>query len=247
MGWGAIGIMAGLEEVLMKNPTMVLPAFLIIVLFTMTTAFANGYEGQRQMGSDQHRTAAVFEHPQRLGELIHSDVVGRSGQILGSVEDLVANEQGRLEYLILSKKSYLDIGVELVAIPLDLVSSKIMDENRLTIDIDEADLEQAPAFSAGDYPDFTNPRWRQESRGYFENEPNGAQNDNQVAPGAWEQVPEQPRRGTPGMRRQEGPPPGIRDFGTGSTVPGEHTREEGMTPGTRQERTPPYGTWDGKR
>lgn len=239
--------MAGLEEVLMKNPTVVLPAFFLVIIFATATADANGYEGKRQMSSEPHQTDAVFERPQRLGELIHSDVVGRSGETLGTVEDLVSNEKGNLEYLILSKRSYLNIGVELVAIPLDLVSSRSMDENRLIIDIDEADLEQAPTFSAGNYPDFTNPRWRQESRGYFENEPNNAQNDNQVAPGAWEQVPERPQRATPGMRRQEGPPPGIRDFGTGSTVPGEHTRDEGMTPGTRRERTPPYGTWNGER
>jgi hypothetical protein len=161
---------------------------------------------------------------------------------------LIANERGYLEYLILSKRSYLDIGVELVAIPLELVSARIVQENRLMIDIDAAALEQAPTFSAGDYPDFTNPRWRQESRGYFKNRPDNAQNGNQEAPGAWQEVLERPpQRATPGMRRQEGPPPGIRDFGTGPAVPGQHTRDEGMTPDTRRERTPPYGTWNGEQ
>jgi sporulation protein YlmC with PRC-barrel domain len=232
---------------MMKNPTVVLPAFLLAIVFATTTAVANGYEGQRPGGGEPHQAEAVFERPQRLGELLHSDVVGRSGETLGTVEDLVANEKGNLEYLILSKRSYLDLGVELVAIPLELVSARIVHDNRLIIDIDEAALEQAPTFSAGDYPDFTNPRWRQESRGYFENRPDNAQDDNQVAPGAWEEVPERPQRATPGMRRQEGPPPGIRDFGTGSAVPGEHTRDEGVTPDTRRERTPPYGTWNGER
>jgi CheY-like chemotaxis protein len=96
-------------------------------------------------------------------------VINHQGEVLGVVEDLVANEEGKLIYLVLSKIGVTGVMAQFVAIPLDAVSPRITAQGQLSIDVDQATLDEAPAFAAGDFPDFEDGRWQQESRGYFEN------------------------------------------------------------------------------
>jgi hypothetical protein len=98
-------------------------------------------------------------------------VISHQGEDLGKVEDLVANEDGRLVYLVLYRNGVIGIDAEFVAIPLDVVSPRITAEGQLSIDVDQATLDEAPTFAAGDYPNFEDWRWQEESRGYFINGP----------------------------------------------------------------------------
>ncbi len=124
-----------------------------------------------------------FDKPQSLSKVIGSKVVSHQGEDLGKVQDLVANEDGRLVYLVLYRHGVIGIDAEFVAIPLDVVSPRITAEGQLSIDVDQATLDEAPTFAAGDYPNFEDGRWQEESRGYFDNGPTTQNNKKKHSPG----------------------------------------------------------------
>jgi sporulation protein YlmC with PRC-barrel domain len=145
----------------MKKLLMTLIAISASLLLITGVAFSAERYGER----------TIFQTPQHLNEVIGSNVVNHQNQQLGTVYDLVADEQGKLEYLILSKGERVGIRQELVAIPIDVVSPRMTAENELRIDMTQATLDQAQTFTAGDYPDYGDSRWQQEVRGYFGAEP----------------------------------------------------------------------------
>lgn len=142
--------------------------FLALIFFLGTVSTDNKDVGKKDAGKCWSNSGA-FEKSQRLGKVIGNKVVNHQGRVLGMVEDLVANEDGKLVYLVLSKLGAMGVKAEFVAIPLDAVSPRITAQGQLSINVDQATLDEAPTFAAGDYPDFEDGRWQQESRGYFEN------------------------------------------------------------------------------
>ncbi len=146
------------------------------------------------ISADRYHQRSIFHSPQHLSEIIGSDVVNHQGQDLGSVHDIVLNEEGQFEYLILSKDGRMPMDVELIAIPVDAVSPIMTGENQITIDVDRATIDRAPTFSAGAYPDYADRNWQEESRGYFVDR-------DRAAPEAWRQDAEGPRGAVP--REQE--------------------------------------------
>jgi sporulation protein YlmC with PRC-barrel domain len=134
------------------------------LIFLMGTVLTDSKNGGKSKPS-----SAASEKSQRLSKVIGNKVINYQGVILGMVEDLVANEEGKLVYLVLSKADAMGVKPQFVAIPLDAVSPRITAQGQLSINLDQATLDEAPTFAAGDYPDFEDGRWQQESRGYFEN------------------------------------------------------------------------------
>jgi hypothetical protein len=146
----------------MKKSLMTLMVVFAFLFFAIGNAFS----------ADQYGHRTFFQGPQHLSEVIGSKVVNYQDNDLGTVHDLVADEEGRLEYLILAKDHRIGvqdttrIPGQLVAIPLDAVSPSMTDDE-LRINVDQAVIAQAPTFSVGQYPDYTDRRWQQQSRGYF--------------------------------------------------------------------------------
>jgi len=171
------------------------------------------------MGQQQGELS--FNQPQRLSEIMDNEVANHQGENLGSIDDLVVNEQGQLEYLILSKGGVLGVGANLIAIPLDAVSPQITEDNELRINVDEATLDQAPTFAAGDYPDFADRQWQQESRGYF-------QDTAATSPGVRDRdrSPGMQQDRSSGMQQEQTPRGGAQD---GAMTPKEGTRKDGTT------------------
>jgi sporulation protein YlmC with PRC-barrel domain len=201
-------------------------SFMALIVMLSLLFFVTGIA----ISADTYHQRPIFNSPQHLSEVIGSDVVNHQGQELGSVHDLVANEEGQLEYLILSKDDRTLRGTELIAIPIDAVSPRMTRENQLTIDVDRETIDRAPTFSAGAYPDYADRRWQEESRGYFIDR-------DRAAPEAWRQDAEGPRGAVP----REGEP--LDRFGT-DEAPGRDVRvDEGRTPpeAWRQDAEGPRG------
>lgn len=131
-----------------------------------------GKEKHQKMGTDKsmmkEKSGATFERSQRLSKVIGSDVSNHQGENLGRVSDLIADEIGRISYLVLARGGVLGIGGALVAIPTTSVAPRVTDDGKVIIDLDARVLEEAPTFSAGSYPDFSDRQWQEEARGYFE-------------------------------------------------------------------------------
>jgi hypothetical protein len=64
---------------------------MLLMLIVSLLAFASG------------TALAFFETPLRINALMGNTVVNHEGERLGTVHDLVVNEEGLLEYLILAK------------------------------------------------------------------------------------------------------------------------------------------------
>jgi sporulation protein YlmC with PRC-barrel domain len=111
----------------------------------------------------------LFDRPQRLNELMGNDVINRQGEELGNLEDLITGSDGNIEYMVVAMGGIIGLGARLVAIPIEAASPTLTDENRISIDVQTAQLDGAPTFSRDNYPDFTDKQWQQESRGYFQN------------------------------------------------------------------------------
>jgi sporulation protein YlmC with PRC-barrel domain len=221
-----------MEVLIMKKSIITLMVLFTFLIFATGTAFTadKAKDKPGAAGQDVQHGAAMgqegglsFNQPQRLSEIMDNDVVNHQGENLGSIDDLVVNEQGQLEYLILSRGGVLGIGANLIAIPLDAVSPQVTEDNELRINIDEATLDQAPTFAAGDYPDFADRHWQQESRGYFQN---GAATTPGVRDGERYPGMQQQDR-SPGMQQEQTPRGGAQD---GTMTPREGTREGGTTP-----------------
>jgi sporulation protein YlmC with PRC-barrel domain len=137
----------------MKKVTITPILLMLIVSFP---AFASG------------TAFALFETPLRINALMGNPVVNHEGERLGTVHDLVANEEGLLEYLILAKGTEGVDGSELVAVPLDAVRPEVTDRGELRIGVRRVNLDAAPTFLADDIPDFADPHFQEVVRGYFD-------------------------------------------------------------------------------
>jgi sporulation protein YlmC with PRC-barrel domain len=167
------------EDIMRKSLMTLLVVFSALALVSTVAVAADadkhgkmGKEKHQKMGMDKsmlkEKSGATFERSQRLSKVIGSDVSNHQGENLGRVSDLIADEDGRISYLVLARGGVLGIGSALVAIPTTSVAPRVTDDGKVIIDLDARVLEEAPTFSAGSYPDFSDRQWQEEARGYFE-------------------------------------------------------------------------------
>jgi sporulation protein YlmC with PRC-barrel domain len=158
----------------MKKSIMTLFVFLAVLTFVSSAAFA-GSEGSHSiigkiksmLGED-----TVFQKPQRISKLLGSQVTNTKGEQLGKINDLIADEDGQISYMIISRNDLLGVlGTEnkLVAIPISTVEPRVTKDGTLNINLTKRTLDQAPSFTASNYPDFSNKKWQDHVRRYFEN------------------------------------------------------------------------------
>jgi sporulation protein YlmC with PRC-barrel domain len=92
--------------------------------------------------------------------LVDRALTNAAGDDLGTVEEVLIDPMsGRIAYLLVEHGGFLGIGDELFAIPWAVVRYLPGDEERLLIDIDEAQLERAPRFSRTDRSPFGEREW----------------------------------------------------------------------------------------
>lgn len=81
----------------------------------------------------------------RAEKLIGMDVVNATGEEIGSVDDLVLDESGKITGLVVKTGGFLGLGGKSVAIAWQDIQSAISAEN-VTISLTKEELDQAPAF-----------------------------------------------------------------------------------------------------
>ena len=154
----------------MKKPIMTLFIVFSILALLFGGAFAGGEESHSFIGKIKSMMgeSTVFHQPQRLSKLIGAEVRNDKGERLGKVDDLIADEDGRISYMVLSKGGMLSFGSKLVAIPMSAIEPRVTKDGKLNINLAKQTLDQAPTFTASKYPDFSNKNWQDNVRGYFE-------------------------------------------------------------------------------
>jgi sporulation protein YlmC with PRC-barrel domain len=95
------------------------------------------------------------------------DVVNRSGEDLGKIEDLMIDlDRGRVAYAVLSFGGFLGMGDKLFAIPWEALTIDTASK-RFVLNISKELLERAPGFDKNNWPDMADPAWGVELYGYY--------------------------------------------------------------------------------
>jgi sporulation protein YlmC with PRC-barrel domain len=129
-----------------------------------STAHAQGgYGTQDDYGNANIANGEHF----RLGELIGKTVRNREGQNLGTVEDVIASEAGRISYLLLSVDGALGLTERWIPVPWQAANARVM-RDHLVLGVSKNRLENAPSFSKGSLPDFSQQRVQSRINSYYE-------------------------------------------------------------------------------
>ncbi|MCC5855265.1 MAG: PRC-barrel domain-containing protein [Idiomarina sp.] len=105
---------------------------------------------QRAQSREQHRgyVDAVPLNGTHASKLIGTKVRTRSNEDIGSVDDLILDEHGKVVAIIVSVGGFLGVGQKDVAIGWgNLTRSGTADKPELRVDVSRADLNSAPEFS----------------------------------------------------------------------------------------------------
>ncbi len=100
----------------------------------------------------------------RADAIIGLEVMNDAGQQLGKVEDLTFSDDGRINYLVISRGGVLGFGSKLCAIPWQSANTRIH-ENAVIVDVSKESLDNAPTFE--NWADFSQGDYQQQVRGYY--------------------------------------------------------------------------------
>jgi hypothetical protein len=103
---------------------------------------------------------------QRVSDILNTPVENRQREKLGTIQDLMADVDGRLKYAILSHGGCLGIGDVLIPIPFHALTPS-GETGVAVLDIDKQTLEKALNFESKTWPDFTAAEWEEKIDGYF--------------------------------------------------------------------------------
>ena len=135
----------------------VIAMVLSIGLWTLnpTQSLAQKFSGKAEMAASAHVSGVV------IGKQIRNE----RGVVLGTVENVVLNDSGCAQYVILSGK-FRGARSRLYPIPWAVIARTGPDA--IFVDLDPAFLVEAPSFEVSRWPDFSQPQWQTKVRAFYE-------------------------------------------------------------------------------
>jgi|GEM_PF-1671633 len=148
-------------------------------------------------------------------DLVGQKVVARNGEELGSIENLIIDEDGQVHYVVLSEGGILGVGGKLIPVPWQAANLRMRDD-QLTAGIDKQQLQNAPSIEDENLAQIASPAYEQRIHGYFGSTPPGAAQQSQ--PGSMNRSQPENRSGHPGRGSGSGMGGGSghTDSGTGT-------------------------------
>lgn len=102
---------------------------------------------------------------------IGEPVMDIRGNPIGEVKDLVIDARaGCVAYVLLSFGAFIALGNKLFPVPWSALVYQ-SDDAGLMLNVDEGDLEHAPAFDRDHWPDLTDRSWGEEIHKYYKHRP----------------------------------------------------------------------------
>lgn len=87
------------------------------------------------------------------------EVCNRQQEKLGTLQDLMLDiGEGKIRYAVLSSGGFLGMGDRLFAIPWNALTLDQANQ-RFVLDVDVADLKNAPGFDKDQWPNMADPTW----------------------------------------------------------------------------------------
>lgn len=91
----------------------------------------------------------------KASDLIGMKVQGTDGKNLGSIKDLVIDQDdGDIQYAVLDFGGFAGIGDKYFAVPWEALRLD-QDNKKLALDLHKKDLKDAPGFDKNNWPDFS--------------------------------------------------------------------------------------------
>ena len=140
-----------------KMVTVVTILFALGLFVTGNVTAAGEQTTSQQMDMGQHH---------RASKLIGQEIRNQQGEELGEITDLMLDNEGNVDYLILSRGGVMGVGSNYVPIPWDAVQQPGAQE-ALVVNVDKSKLDKAPSFSKDEWANFNRPEWQEEVRGYY--------------------------------------------------------------------------------
>jgi sporulation protein YlmC with PRC-barrel domain len=168
------------HEMNAKKMFAVMAIAMLVFAFVGTQSFAAGEEKEKGAPTGKTYEREAYKGVQgqtgrgmthRASEVMGLTVKDKNGEKLGEVEDIVINDRGQAQYIILSHGGVLGIGDKLIPIPykasrLDVEKDALVLEN-----VDKQMLERAPNFDKKDWKNIGEPEWDRKVYGYYGQEP----------------------------------------------------------------------------
>jgi sporulation protein YlmC with PRC-barrel domain len=131
---------------------LTLSIFTLSLFFTATAMSAGERTGTRDTtgatgttATGQQQAQAVQQNLKKADDITGMEVHNLQGENLGSIDSLVIDvQQGQIAYVIVSAGGVLGVGGEDRAIPFNALRLDPMQEDVLTLDIDQQRFENAP-------------------------------------------------------------------------------------------------------
>ena len=102
----------------------------------------------------------------RAREFIGTTALSKTGEPLGTVEDIIFSDNGRIKYLVLARRGVAEGAERMVPIPWKAASPEVKD-HRLVLDVNANTFENAPSFARNDWRRLADPQWEKAVNSYY--------------------------------------------------------------------------------
>lgn len=103
----------------------------------------------------------------RFSDLLDKPVRNTIQQPLGFCIDVVAQPDGRLEYLIVSSGSLFDIGEKIFPVPWKGLHMYLTGAHDIVLEVTKWTLYNGPSFGPGPWPDLLSKDWENKVHSYY--------------------------------------------------------------------------------
>jgi sporulation protein YlmC with PRC-barrel domain len=112
-----------------------------------------------------------FRRVMSSSTLAGDSVRNRAGDDLGKVKDIMIDvPTGKVAYTVLSFGGFLNMGNKLFAVPWNALTLD-EDHKQFILNMDKAQLENAPGFDKDNWPDMADPNWGNEIHRFYGTQP----------------------------------------------------------------------------
>jgi len=105
----------------------------------------------------------------RASRIIGAGVENASGENIGEIEDMMVDTRNEnVRYVVLSHGGLLGIGNKLFAYPMSMVRTKGTDSDKLVMNVNKEQLDNAPGFDKDKWPSFADDKYTGQVDKYYD-------------------------------------------------------------------------------
>ncbi len=140
----------------------VLPTCLLMTAVVIAQAPQPANPAKPATGTD---ASTDTPHAYRAKNLLGMSVQARGEQTVGTVDDIILSDDGRVDYLIVSKNG------KLVTVPWEAAKFNF-DKKTTTIPLTTEQYQAIPTYTTDQYPSYYTPTYRQQVYKWYDMTPN---------------------------------------------------------------------------